>query len=93
MTGWQSFEPWLTRVEEFDPQRAWKIAEAVPPEWYGGNIAEIELLIEQLLKRRSRVRELITMFRDSSRDPFPNWARCGPGQFPHPGTSPPSTIM
>ena len=36
ITGWKSFEPWLSRIEEFDPQKAWRIAETVPPEWYGG---------------------------------------------------------
>lgn len=73
VTGWQSFEPWLTRVEEFAAERLWSIAEEVPPEWYGGDISVLELLMERLLQRRSRVRELIESFRDSDREPFPNW--------------------
>jgi hypothetical protein len=85
VTGWESFEPWLSRIEEFDPQKAWGIAETVPPEWYGGDVAEIELLIEQLLERRGRVRELIGMFRESSREPFVNWMKAREtGQFPVP---------
>ena len=52
----------------------WEIAEAVPPEWYGGDPAAIEGLMETLLARRGRVRELIMGFRDSNREPFPNWA-------------------
>lgn len=75
VTGWESFEPWLSRVEELDPQNIWAIAEIVPPEWYGGNPAEMEMLIERLLERRSRVRDLISLFRESSREPFPNWMR------------------
>ena len=55
------------------PEKLWTIAEAVPPEWYGGDTAEIERLMEVLLKRRGRVRELIAGFRDSDREPFPNW--------------------
>jgi hypothetical protein len=74
VTGWGSFEPWLSRVEKLDASKLWAIAEAVPPEWYGGDLAEIERLVEALLKRRSRVRELITSFRESNREPFPNWA-------------------
>jgi hypothetical protein len=31
--------------------------------------------VEQLVSRRSRVRELIDNFRESSREPFPNWGR------------------
>lgn len=73
VTGWESFEPWITRVEEMRPEVLWSIAEAVPPEWYGGDPSDLEQLMEQMLKRRSRVRELITAFRDSSRVPFPNW--------------------
>jgi hypothetical protein len=34
----------------------------------------VERLMEQLLQRRSRVRELIVSFRDSDRAPFPRWA-------------------
>ena len=36
VTGWESFEPWLSRVEGMGPEVLWEIAEAVPPEWYGG---------------------------------------------------------
>ncbi len=75
VTGWRSFEPWLTRLEELAADKLWTIAEAVPPEWYGGDLAEIERLMETLLERRGRVRELIAAFRDSSREPFPFWGQ------------------
>lgn len=73
VTGWGSFEPWLSRVESMEPDTLWGIAETVPPEWYGGDTTELERLMEQMLMRQSRVRELIGSFRDSSRDPFPMW--------------------
>jgi hypothetical protein len=73
VTGWQSFEPWLSRVEALKAETLWEIAEAVPPEWYGGDTTVIERLMEQMLRRRSRVRELIASFRDSNREPFPMW--------------------
>ena len=89
VTGWESFEPWLGRVQELDPQKIWSIAETVPPEWYGGNLAEMEMLVEQLLKRRELIPELITHFRESSRGPFPNWMKSETmamnRQFPEPG--------
>jgi hypothetical protein len=89
VTDWDSFEPWLSRVEEFDPQVIWSAAEMVPPEWYGGNLSDIEVLVEGLLARRSSVRELITLFRESSREPFPNWMKATKDmlerQFPEPG--------
>jgi len=73
VTGWDSFEPWLTRVEEFPAEGLWSIADGVPPEWYGGDPATLERLMETLLARRARVRDLIGAFRDSNREPFPNW--------------------
>ena len=72
--GWADFEPWLTRIESMRPETLWAIAEAVPPVWYGGDGAELERLMEQMLARRGRVRELIESFRESNREPFPNWA-------------------
>ena len=88
VTGWASFEPWLSRIEAMDADVLWKIAEEVPPEWYGGDLATIERLMEQMLARRSRVRELIVSFRDSDRGPFPLWREGAkvvvPRNFPHP---------
>jgi hypothetical protein len=85
VTGWKSFEPWLSRIETMDATRLWEIAEVVPPEWYGGDTAVIERLMQQMLSRRERVRELITSFRDSNREPFPLWEKKGsivvPRQF------------
>jgi hypothetical protein len=74
VTGWESFEPWLSRVEAMEAAKLWEIAETVPPEWYGGDTAVIERLMEQMLLRRSRVRDLIGDFRDSDRKPFPMWS-------------------
>ncbi len=73
VTGWASFEPWLSRLEALEPQSLWAIAEAVPPAWYGGNLSTLERLVEDLLLRRGRVRDLITAVRLSTREPFPNW--------------------
>jgi hypothetical protein len=75
VTGWESFEPWLSRIEQLGEQTIWEIAETVPPEWYGGDIPALEAVVEHLIRRRSRVRELIDGFRESSRVPFPNWGR------------------
>jgi hypothetical protein len=75
VTGWSAFEPWLSRIEAMDPGILWQVAEIVPPEWYGGDPSTVERLMEQLLARRSRVRDLILSFRDSDREPFPLWNR------------------
>ena len=73
VTGWDSFEPWLTRLETMPAETVWAAANEVPPEWYGGDQSEMEALVEKLLARRSRIRELIEAFGKSERKPFPNW--------------------
>jgi hypothetical protein len=91
VTGWESFEPWLTRIEDMPPQTVWQIAEVVPPEWYAGDTTALEQLLEKLLARRGHIRELIAAFRDSDRRPFPLWDKAAqfaaPRQF---GATPPA---
>jgi len=74
---WRSFEPWLTRMETMEPAIVWKAAEEIPPEWYGGDLAELEALVEKLLERRGRIRELVEEFGRSGREPFPKWVGMG----------------
>jgi hypothetical protein len=90
VTGWLSFEPWLSRIENLAPETAWAIAEIIPPEWYGGDLSALEVLVERLLARRARVRELIVAFRESSRRPFPNWGAAAqqPLRQSFPGSAP-----
>jgi hypothetical protein len=73
VTGWESFEPWLTRLETMAAETVWSTASEIPPEWYGGDLSEMEALVEELLARRSRIRELIAEFGKSDRKPFPKW--------------------
>jgi hypothetical protein len=73
VTGWDSFEPALTRAEEAEPIDIWRCADAVLPEWHGNAQDALEALVETLYERRLKIRDLITAFRESSRQPFPNW--------------------
>ncbi|HEY6770713.1 MAG TPA: HipA family kinase [Candidatus Sulfotelmatobacter sp.] len=70
---WKSFEPWLSRVEKMEENIVWRLAEEIPPEWYGGEWNELETLVRNLLSRRGTVRHLIEAFRISVRNPFPEW--------------------
>ncbi len=74
IAGWEAFEPWLTRLETMPAETVWAAANEIPPEWYGGDLSEMEALVEKLLARRSRIRELIVGFGLSDRKPFPKWA-------------------
>ena len=71
--GWDSFEPALTRAEEADIIDIWRCAEPIPPEWYSYDYDGLKRVVETLYRRRLIIRDLISAFRYSSRDPFPNW--------------------
>jgi hypothetical protein len=75
VTGWDSFEPVLSRAEQMDSAELWALTEGLPDEWWSryGSASDLSRLIETLHKRRSSIRDLITAFRNSSRSPFPNW--------------------
>jgi len=73
VTGWDSFEPTLTKAEDADLVDIWRCAEPIPAEWYGSDTAALEKLVEELYDRRGKIRDLISAFRESSRTPFPNW--------------------
>ena len=73
ITGWDSFEPWPSRIESFPESSLRPLVDQIPPEWYDSSVDELHRLLAQLLERRSRVRELIISFKNSSRNPFPNW--------------------
>jgi HipA-like protein len=73
VTGWESFDPVLSRVERVELTDLWSIAREIPEEWYRSDAHGLSRLIETLYARRTLVRERITSFRTSSRNPFPRW--------------------
>jgi hypothetical protein len=74
VSGMESFEPWLDRLErQMTETVLGEEASRIPPEWYADDWTALERLIERLYARRTRVRELIFSARNSGRDPFPNW--------------------
>jgi hypothetical protein len=73
VTGWNSFEPTLSRIEKLDYVDLWRFAAEIPQEWYQYDSDALCQLVEALHRRRSLVRGLITEFRHSHRKPFPNW--------------------
>jgi len=73
VTGWESFEPALSRAEEMSCDAIWRCAADIPEEWYDGDRERLEQLVEALFHRRQTIRRLISIFRESARKPFPNW--------------------
>lgn len=70
--GWESFEPWLSRIESMSEDFITSIVADIPSEWIVDN-GEISALILALIDRRALVRDLIAAYRDSVRKPFPRW--------------------
>jgi hypothetical protein len=73
ITGWEAFEPVLTRAEEMDVDAIWQCAAEIPEEWCEGDRDGLNRLVEALYNRRQSIRQLIVTFCKSTRNPFPSW--------------------
>jgi HipA-like protein len=73
VTGLDSFEPFLARLENLHPEIAEEAASRVPPEWYEMKTDELGVLIDLLMERRGRVAALLEACRRAEQRPFPNW--------------------
>jgi hypothetical protein len=70
----ESFEPWLDRLNSRITETVLDdLSKQVPPEWYDDDQDAFYGLLERLLRRRSRVPELLLLAKRSTRQPFPNW--------------------
>lgn len=74
VSGYQSFEPWLSWVRDFSLDVLDDAFKRIPPEWYEGDMPALEQLLEQLYSRRSLVPGLLRKAKAGPRDPFPNWS-------------------
>lgn len=81
--GWESFDPWLLRIERFPPDQVRAIAGQIPPEWYAGDWVRFSRLVEDLIARRNLVRDLIEALRISPHRPFPLWNESSRGASSH----------
>ena len=75
ITGWESFEPWMSRIENFHESSLWPLVDQIPPEWYDSGTDLFQQLLSRLLERRTKVQDLLVSFKNSSRSPFPHWSR------------------
>jgi hypothetical protein len=74
VTGMESFHPWIERLETRITEKVLdEVSREIPPAWYADDYDALLRLLEQLDRRRKRVRELILEAKTSNRHPFPNW--------------------
>ena len=80
--GMAGFEPWLERVQHFPEEVVDQAVKQIPPEWLAespgsseaaGDRAELERLLEKLLRRRKRVADLIVQCVKEKPVFFPTW--------------------
>jgi hypothetical protein len=71
--SFDDFQPWLDLVIHFPEEvldAAWK---RIPADWIAGEEDALERVLEELLRRRPRLPELISASRSARTNPFPNW--------------------
>jgi hypothetical protein len=73
--GWDDFEPALSQAEAITSSELKWLVDGLPAAWWANSPDRRPLLalLGELSNRRSKIRDLITDFKDSSRNPFPNW--------------------
>jgi hypothetical protein len=69
----EQFEPWLERVIHFPENVVDQACKQVPPEWMAGEEDQFERMVEQLMRRRKRVPDLIRDARRAKVSPFASW--------------------
>lgn len=71
--GIESFEPWLSRIENLPTDVLDDAYRTIPADWYGREFDALESLLERLYNRRSRTADLLRNARTVTPNPFPNW--------------------
>jgi hypothetical protein len=78
ITGLQDFEPWLERITHFPEDVVDQAIKQIPSSWLASpetGLADpaLEPLLDQLLRRRKRVADLLEACRREKPDLFPDW--------------------
>ena len=69
----EQFEPWLERVMHFPEEVVDQAYRQVPPQWIPGEREQLERMLENLMRRRKRVPDLISDARRAKQSPFAHW--------------------
>jgi hypothetical protein len=71
--GFDSFEPFLSRIENVESDQLETCMRGIPTAWCGEKCDQLGKLIAQLYARRRRLRQAIVDAKNSTVQPFPNW--------------------
>jgi hypothetical protein len=74
VTGMHSFAPWLERLQKHITEKVLaELAAEIPPAWYDDEYDAVMRILEQLVRRKPRVEELLLSAKSSNRQPFASW--------------------
>jgi hypothetical protein len=71
--GLESFEPYLSCIEDLTPGEIEECTGGIPTEWCEPDPAPMARLVETLYARRRTLRQAIIDAKNCSLDPFPHW--------------------
>lgn len=71
--GLDSFEPFLSRIEDLEAEQLDACVPGIPIDWCGEAPEQLFRLANRLCERRRRLRQAIIDAKNSSLRPFPNW--------------------
>lgn len=70
---WSDLQPWLDRVAAFPEYLVDEAYRQVPPEWICDDAGQLEAILETLLRRRTKVADLVSDCIRQRPQQFPNW--------------------
>lgn len=73
ITSLADFEPWLQRIVHFPEEVIDQTLKQIPPAWIESDEEALEKLLDQLLRRRKRVSDLVEACRSGRAAVFPDW--------------------
>jgi hypothetical protein len=71
--GWDDFQPWLDQVVHFPEDVIDEALKTMPLDWVTGEEDALNELLEKLMRRRSRVADLLRECSVGRVKAFPNW--------------------
>lgn len=71
--GISVFDPWLNDLAKISRDALSEAASRIPPEWFGGDLAQLDLLLDHLYERKDQIRDKIQFFGGAFPKIFPDW--------------------
>jgi hypothetical protein len=71
--GFDDFQPWLERIENFPELIIDDCLRELPPEWLNGDTEALDRVLEQLMERRRLIPDLLGDCIQRRSQYFPNW--------------------